>query len=207
MTGELTIEDLEKHSGLSTRTLHYYMQIGLLPGPEKRGKYASYSHEHLDRLDLILILKEMHMPLKEIRKVLDRLTPSEIVHYRDDQEDLLRKIKGVSPAGEDSKVVRKETSALDYIKGLEEAHNIQRNITENRQHIYQDNQFKVFSESFVQAGDEEELEPKPQIWRRIVLDDGVELNIRDTRDKERRYKIDRLLTFARTLFKNKSKGE
>ena len=62
MTEEYTIEDLENHSGIPTRTLHYYMQLGLLPGPDKRGKYASYSQEHIDRLDLILILKEMHLP-------------------------------------------------------------------------------------------------------------------------------------------------
>jgi len=207
MTDELKIEDLEKHSGLSTRTLHYYMHLGLLPGPEKRGVNATYTQEHLDRLDLILILKEMHMPLKEIRKVLDRLTPSEIVHYRDDQEHLLRKIKGAEPTGEEKEEARKDSSALDYIKGLEKAHNIRREITENRPHLYINNQFSVFNDSFVQNGKKEERETESQIWRRIELDDGVELNIRDTRDKERRYKIDRLLSFARTLFKNKSKGE
>ena len=206
MADELTIEDLEKHSGLSTRTLHYYMQIGLLPGPEKRGKYATYSQEHLDRLDLILILKEMHLPLKEIRKVLNRLTPSEIVHYRDDQEHLLRKIKSVKPEGGKKEKASKESSALDYIRGLEEAHNVRRDITENPPHPYRNEQINLFSKSNLTIS-EEESESEPQIWRRIVLDEDVELNIRDTWDRERRYKIDRLLTFARTLFKNKQKGE
>ena len=32
MTDELSIDDLANHSGLSVRTLHYYMQEGLLPG-------------------------------------------------------------------------------------------------------------------------------------------------------------------------------
>ena len=207
MSDELTIEDLENHSGLSTRTLHYYMQLGLLPGPDKRGIYATYTQEHLDRLDLILILKEMHMPLKEIRKVLDRLTPSEIVHYRDDQENLLNKIKGVKPEGEEQEETEKESNALDYIRGLEEAHNIQRNITENPPHLYQKKQFSVFNNAIITNEVDEEFEPESHIWRRIELADGIELHIRDTWDKERRYRIERLLSFARTLFKNKTKGE
>ncbi len=32
MTEEYTIEDLENHSGIPTRTLHYYMQLGLYRG-------------------------------------------------------------------------------------------------------------------------------------------------------------------------------
>jgi DNA-binding transcriptional MerR regulator len=122
MIKDLTIDDLEKHSGLSIRTLHYYMQKGLLPSPDKRGKYASYSQEHLDRLDLILILKEMHLPLNEIRELLDSLTPEEIQHYRDDQEDFLVKLKTAKPDAQDSNSVS-ESSALDYIKGLEKAQN------------------------------------------------------------------------------------
>jgi DNA-binding transcriptional MerR regulator len=97
MTEDLSIEDLENHSGLPVRTLHYYMAEGLLPGPDKRGKYASYSQEHLDRLDLILILKELHLPLKEIRALLENMTPAEIQHYLDDQEDLLAKLKADQP--------------------------------------------------------------------------------------------------------------
>jgi DNA-binding transcriptional MerR regulator len=200
MPEELSIEDLEKHSGLSTRTLHYYMQIGLLPGPEKRGKYASYSQEHLDRLDLILILKEMHLPLKEIRTVLNRLTPSEIVHYRDDQEDLLEKIKGEKPEPGDKIEQKKDSSALDYIKSLEEAHSTHRDIADNRPYVYHNNQTRIKKEPRHLISNELVKYTQQQIWRRMILDDGVELNFLDTPDKERRYKIERLLSFARALF-------
>ncbi len=200
MTEELTIEDLEQHSGLSVRTLHYYMQEGLLPGPDKRGKYASYAQEHLDRLDLILILKEMHLPLKEIRTLLDSLTPAEIQHYRDDQEDLLTKLKSAKPA-EDTKPSAADTSsALEYIKGLEEAHGMIREIRNNQ--IY----------PFLEEQDADQLsrpsirearklhQPREERWRRVVLADGIELHTRETRDKETLYKIKRLLSFAHSLF-------
>jgi DNA-binding transcriptional MerR regulator len=200
MSEEFTIEDLEKHSGLSTRTLHYYMHMGLLPGPEKRGVNATYSQEHLDRLDLILILKEMHLPLKEIRKIFDRLTPAEIVHYRDDQEDLLEKIKGVRPQASADEKAKNGSSALDYIKGLEEAHQTYWNITDNQLQNIKNDPDKLLSNFSIRSIKEEKNVPPQEIWRRITLADGVELNFRDTRDRERRYKIDRLLSFARSLF-------
>jgi DNA-binding transcriptional MerR regulator len=197
MPDEFSIEDLEKHSGLSTRNLYYYMQIGLLPGPETRGKYASYSQEHLDRLDLILILKEMHLPLKEIRAVLNRLTPSEIVRYRDDQEELLDKIKGVKPDMKTEKQHQKENSALDYIKGLDEAFHLRNDIKDNQPYFY----FSKQSNDKMLFSNKSQIEfEKPQVWRRIILGDGIELQIRDTRDKEVLYKVERLLTFARALF-------
>jgi DNA-binding transcriptional MerR regulator len=200
MPEKLSLEDLEKHSGLSTRTLRYYMQVGLLPGPETLGKYAHYSQEHLDRLDLILILKELHLPLKEIRTVLDRLTPSEIIRYRDDQEDLLEKIKGVKPESEERGKAVQESSALNYIKGLEEAHTTHRNIADDRPNLYQNNQAVQFSDMSAVGRHQEPQRMEQEIWRRMVLTEGVELNIRETRDKEIRRKIERLVSFARSLF-------
>lgn len=201
MTENLTIEDLEKHSGLSTRTLHYYMSKGLLPGPETRGKNASYTQEHLDRLDLILILKEMHLPLDEIKAILDQLTPSEIIHYRDSQEDLLEKIKSTRPRPDDARIKAKPGNALDYIKSLEEAQSAHEMITENKPPaVYMDSpRFNIEAPRL--RIEKEASETKPEIWRRVTLADGVEINIRESTDADFRYKIDRLLSFARSLFK------
>lgn len=204
MTEELSIEDLQKHSGLSIRTLHYYLQEGLLHSPDKRGKYASYSQEHLDRLDLILILKEMHLPLKEIRTLLDSLTPTEIQHYRDDQEDLLRKIKGLKPDDKSDKSDPKRGSALEYIKGLEEAHETIHEIRDVQStspirfrnqgnHPFENSTYTSRSSS--QSSEER--------WRRIVLTDGIELHTRETRDKQTLNKIARLRSFAQSLFERK----
>ena len=201
MPDELTIEDLEKHSGLSTRTLHYYTQIGLLPSPEKRGINATYTQEHLDRLDVILICKELHLPLKEIRIVLDQLTPEEIKHYRDDREDLLYKIKADRPHPGPDTQTQQESSALDYIKSLEKAHITHRNVAENPPMLFQNQHTPLFSSQDL-GPDGSPVKTDQEIWRRFILIDGVELNIRDTRDKALRYKIDRLLSFARSLFKN-----
>jgi DNA-binding transcriptional MerR regulator len=201
MTEEFTIEDLEKHSRLPVRTIYYYMQEGRLPGPDKRGKYATYSQEHLDRLDLILILKEMHLPLREIRTLLESMTPAEIQHYRDDQEDLLDKLKAAKPDGDQPASDSEDSSALAYIKSLEEAHGMIREIRNNNLYFSK----KLMDEDLFQKDNKAGLEkvfPKPQEerWRRVVLVDGIELHTRETRDKDTLYKISRLLSFAQSLF-------
>jgi DNA-binding transcriptional MerR regulator len=202
MPDELTIEDLEKHSGLSTRTLHYYTQIGLLPGPDKRGVNASYSREHLNRLDLILILKDMHLPLKEIRTLLDRLTPIEIQHYLDDQGGLLAKIKRSAPQPGHPDKPEGKGGALDYIQSLEAAHETHRRITENPPSVYHKSQTQVLhSDSSIQTEQGPTApEPAHDLWRRVRLADGVELHFRDTGDSSTRRKIERLLSFAQSIF-------
>lgn len=202
MTEELTIDDLEKHSGLPVRTLHYYMQEGLLPGPDKRGKYATYSQEHLDRLDLILILKEMHLPLKEIRTLLESLTPFEIQHYRDDQEDLLAKLKAAKPEEDQPTSVADSSNALEYIKGLEEAHGVIRELRNNQTYFSKPlpREIQAQQPEFSLGLDRAESVPQEERWRRVVLTDGIELHTRETRDKETLNKIKRLVSFARSLF-------
>ena len=201
MTEELTIEDLEKHSGLPVRTLHYYMAEGLLPGPDKRGKYASYSQEHLDRLDLILILKEMHLPLKEIRVLLESMTPAEIQHYRDDQEQLLTKLKSARPDEDTPSSITLGNSALEYIKGLEEAHGTIREIRNDQTYFPRRvlDEDRLHQEESIGV-DRLARQPQEERWRRVVIADGIELQTRETRDKETMYKIKRLLSFARSLF-------
>ncbi|MBW6466854.1 MAG: MerR family transcriptional regulator [Brevefilum sp.] len=201
MTENLSIEDLEKHSGLPVRTLHYYMAEGLLPGPDKRGKNASYSQEHLDRLDLILILKELHLPLKEIRDLLENMTPAEIQHYLDDQEDLLVKLKAAQPDDVSSSWDTEGSSALEYIKGLEEAHGMINEIRSDQ--TYYPQRLRLENNRFDRESiglDMAAAQPQEERWRRMVLADGIELHTRETRDKETLHKIKRLLSFARSLF-------
>lgn len=197
MTDNLTIEDLEKHSGLSTRTLHYYMTKGLLPGPETRGKYASYTQEHLDRLDLILILKEMRLSLYEIKVLLDQLTPDEIRQYRDNQSELLERIKRSQPGDEESSQAQRG-SALEYLKGLDdpetpvEIFNNLRFIKNTRVSEPQ-TLFNSSNKNFNLPNRMSEL------WRRVIIADGIELHIRESGDEVHRYTVDRLIKFALSL--------
>lgn len=67
----LDLTQLADRAGVSIRTVRYYIQQGLLPKPEARGPGAHYKEEHLDRLLLIKRLQREHLPLAEIRRVLE----------------------------------------------------------------------------------------------------------------------------------------
>lgn len=62
----LSIGDLVRETGLSRRTIHYYLHEGLLPSPEGTGRRAYYLEDHLLRLHLISLLREAGLKLGSI---------------------------------------------------------------------------------------------------------------------------------------------
>lgn len=68
-----TIGDLENATGISPRTIRYYITEGLLPAAKGRGVGATYGEAHMLRLKAIAALRENHMPLAEIKQRLDGL--------------------------------------------------------------------------------------------------------------------------------------
>ena len=77
-----TIRELCDGSGLNSRTVHYYVQEGLIEPPAGRGRGAFYSDSHMDELLQIKSLQERGLKLAVIRDVLagraadDDLRPS-----------------------------------------------------------------------------------------------------------------------------------
>jgi DNA-binding transcriptional MerR regulator len=68
-----TIKKIAELAGVSTRTLRYYHQMGLLP-PAALGEngYRYYDRKSLLKLQQILFLREFDLPLKDIQEILDR---------------------------------------------------------------------------------------------------------------------------------------
>jgi len=68
----MTVQAVSRLTGVSIRTLHYYDQIGLLPATAvTEVGYRLYDEKALQRLQQILLFREIEFPLKEIRKILD----------------------------------------------------------------------------------------------------------------------------------------
>lgn len=66
-----TVHELSKLAGVSTRTLHYYDEIGLLkPSSVKENGYRQYGEKELLKLQQILFFRELDFPLKEIMKMI-----------------------------------------------------------------------------------------------------------------------------------------
>ncbi|WP_125144438.1 MerR family transcriptional regulator [Clostridium transplantifaecale] len=67
-----TVNEVSALTGVSARALHYYDSIGLLKPAQVTGSgYRLYDDAALERLQHILLFKELQFPLKEIRRILD----------------------------------------------------------------------------------------------------------------------------------------
>ncbi|MBE5804858.1 MAG: MerR family transcriptional regulator [Clostridiales bacterium] len=68
----MTISEVATLTGVSQRTLHYYDEIGLLPPTQTTDAgYRLYDDAALERLQHILLFKELGFPLRDIRSLLD----------------------------------------------------------------------------------------------------------------------------------------
>ena len=68
----MNVGEVSKLTGISIRTLHYYDEIGLLnPSVVKENGYRLYNDSDIERLQQILLYREMEFPLKEIKVILD----------------------------------------------------------------------------------------------------------------------------------------
>ncbi|MCI9273137.1 MAG: MerR family transcriptional regulator [Clostridiales bacterium] len=67
-----TVNEVSKRTGVSVRTLHHYDAIGLLkPTMVTEAGYRLYDDTALERLQQILLFRELEFPLKEIKTILE----------------------------------------------------------------------------------------------------------------------------------------
>lgn len=66
-----TVNEMSKLTGVSIRTLQYYDKIGLLPAAQRtQAGYRLYDDTALERLQQILLFRELEFSLGEIREIL-----------------------------------------------------------------------------------------------------------------------------------------
>lgn len=179
---------------VTPRTVHYYIQQGLLPHAATAGPKARYDRRHLGRLQLIKRLQREHQPLAEIRERLRRLTDDEI-------EQVLQQTPPPPPARE------APGSALEYIR---QALGAPSPMPESnaRQAISQ------FIDTATDAADslahrlrQAQAAVEPPVgwnrsqWDRIALNQDLELHVRRPLTREGNRKLERLLEAARAILK------
>lgn len=68
----MTVNEVSQLTGVSIRTLQYYDQIGLLhPAGRTKAGYRLYDDAALERLQQILLFRELEFPLREIQRILE----------------------------------------------------------------------------------------------------------------------------------------
>lgn len=193
----LWISELADLTGVSTRTIRYYIEEGLLPQPEIRGKYAVFNDDYLIRLKMIKYLKDAYLPLKEIRKRLDTLMVPEM-------RDLLKKFE--------QDPVRALAELEVYSTDKPDAAELPAPLMDSAQDYIS----QVMHKKPVRMNNEERASfnapaaPAPmkynfsqESWQRVELAPGIELNIRQPQPTARRSQINELIEVARKIFKGR----
>ena len=72
MENMLTVTDVSRSLGLSTRMLRYYEEQGLIESGRAEGyAYRMYDQEAVRRLRQVIVLRRLRIPLREVKLILD----------------------------------------------------------------------------------------------------------------------------------------
>ena len=167
---ELSIGELAQRTGVTRRTIRYYVEIGLLPPPAGAGKAAVYGREHLERLETIKELQAYRLSLEEIR---DRLAGKPV---RSPRELPPGQMLMAEPAPDFS---GDRSSAAEYMARLRESG-------------------PVFSQARMLSAREPRSEYDAEQWLRISLSEDVELHLRRRASKSHRW-LNRFIKEARRI--------
>jgi DNA-binding transcriptional MerR regulator len=188
----LGIAELAERADVTPRTVRYYVSEGLLPPPGGAGQQRVYNTGHLLRLKAIKRLKDLFLPLGEIRRRLAELSPADLEALAEAPPE---------PAPE---------SALDYITAALSVSQPQREppVSPNPTPVAPAPQAPWPAGRARQAAVSGALPtPTPpaagaapgSTWQRVTLAPGVELHYQPTGDPARDAAIARLITEGATL--------
>lgn len=185
MPNDYSLADLTKLTGVSARTVRYYIAQGLLPAPTSAGSSARYSEIHLDRLRVIKRLQASHLPLAEIRRRLESLRPEDVATLADpDATD--------EPPAD---------SALDYIQSLLQPKGPATFAIPIPPAAMAAARSTLANVAQAPSPAAAEPEPDRAQWERITLDPDVEIHIRRPLTRQQNRRVERLIAIARELMK------
>ena len=192
MTEEVfLISELARKAGVSVRTIRYYIDQGLLPASTTRGRYAHFNREHLQLLELIKKLKSIHLPLEEIKQILDATGEEDIPRLMNRLELPERNAISVDT---DMPAEAPGKAALEYISDLTSKRSV---VQESRPSM----DFSVRAFKLNYPAKKPPFVSAAQTWVRLTLALGVELSYQTPNDPETERRIQELVKFAQSLFR------
>lgn len=159
------LAELTQLTGLTPRTIRFYIQEGLLPPPKGLGRAAVYTGEHRDRLRLIERLKGQYLPLREIRRQLAALTAEQV------REEVRREERAAfaPPAA----AIREGTATSHLDRGLRRGAEAPPAAARMLS--------RLPGVPARPRGAARDAPPSRARWERIALGEGVELHVREDR--------------------------
>lgn len=154
------LNELTDSTGVTPRTIRYYIAEGLLPPPQGAGPAAVYTAAHRDRLQLIGRLKDQYLPLREIRRRLATLTDAQVrAELRAQGQDTEAVPSPILASAPSPSIIDEPSNSSTPPP--------------------------VYSPVARLAVPTPTPAPAREQWERIVLADGIELHVRDDRRHER----------------------
>ncbi len=88
----MKISEFAQATGITRRNLLFYDSIGLLSPAmiDENNKYRYYTYQQIDTASVITILREIGMPLKEIKAYLNERTPEKLIDMLDAQKKIVQ---------------------------------------------------------------------------------------------------------------------
>jgi DNA-binding transcriptional MerR regulator len=182
------ISELAEKTGVSTRTIRYYIEEGLLPQPEIQGKYAVFNDEYLYRLQLIKYLKDAYLPLKEIKIRLDAINEFDIhgLVKKFEQDPGLALVELDINSSQRDPQNQIQEDAREYISRV-----MGKNIDQ-----------VVASPKYISPAPARPPQSPPlngESWQRVELIPGIELHYSQRLATKKRSRINELIDFARKI--------
>ena len=185
---EFDLKELCSRTRVTPRTVHFYVQQGLLPPAGSPGPGARYGEGHVARLRLIRLMQKQHLPLAEIGKRLRGLSDAQAA-------TLVAEAKG--PRREATR-----ENALEYIRGLlsESPPAVPALRAAASAPLRLPGAGEMVLGSITFQPDAEPAAGARSQWDRIALAEGIELHVQRPLTRELRRRLDRLLAAAREIF-------
>lgn len=109
----MKIGEAAKETGLSISNIRFYEKKGLLePARDQESKYRNYTEEDILRLKKIIIFRKMDLSVEQIAAMLrEKIDAKEVL--KNQEQELLNKIREMEGALELCRILEKEESPLD----------------------------------------------------------------------------------------------
>jgi DNA-binding transcriptional MerR regulator len=178
------INQLAERAGVTVRTIRYYVNEGLLPSPQTKGRYSAYDDDYLYRIKLIKFYKESYLPLSRIRERLDEMSPEEIKAAVEKYEKEPPEFN-LPPTPENFNRVEENLPARNYLRRIQEP-------------SAADYHPESMAMSPAPQVNLHKIMPAPEpshelSWKRIEVAEGIELLIREDIYRRRRQELEILL--------------
>ncbi|AIQ15157.1 MerR family transcriptional regulator [Paenibacillus durus] len=114
----VTISEVSRFFQVTTRTLRYYEQLGLIESTKKEGyAYRTYDHPSLRRLRQIMILRKLGVPLRQVATILEHEDASTAIDvFKERVEQVTSRIESLATIKEIMMKLIEELERNDELK-------------------------------------------------------------------------------------------